>query len=186
MDDIDATTAGTLSPHILPIIDLQKMLAHIEESLLPTLHLLVSSEDTLHFYHYLHTHVLIAHKQFLLLINVPIQDWLQQLSIYKIFTLVIPHGNLLLAMISALSISELHRMKSWQWKSHHVNSGFVNKQMDSFVPFLHHFNHLQIHHLVILPCMLRIQPAFQLDVTYRSGNHQMSVCPLNLQQMFGF
>ena len=35
---------------------------------------------------------LIANKQFLLLINVPIQDW-SQLSIYKIFTLVIPHGN---------------------------------------------------------------------------------------------
>ena len=38
-------------------------------------------------------HVLIANKQFLLLIDVPIQDWSQQLSIYKIFTLNIPHGN---------------------------------------------------------------------------------------------
>ena len=32
-------------------------------------------------------------KQFLLLIDVPIQDQSQQLSIYKIFTLDIPHGN---------------------------------------------------------------------------------------------
>ena len=69
------------------------MLYHIEETLLSTLHLPVSSEDTLHFYSYLHTHVLIANKQFLLLINVPIQDWSQQLSIYKIITLDIPHGN---------------------------------------------------------------------------------------------
>ena len=32
-------------------------------------------------------------KQFLLLTNVPIQDQSQQLSIYKILTLDIPHGN---------------------------------------------------------------------------------------------
>ena len=74
MDYIDAATTGTLSPHILPIMDLRKMLSHIEETLPSTLHLPVSSEDTLHFYQYLCTHVLIANKQFLLLINVPIQD----------------------------------------------------------------------------------------------------------------
>ena len=55
MDYIDAATTGTLSPHILPIMDLKKMLAHIEETLLSTLHLPVSSEDTLHFYQYLCT-----------------------------------------------------------------------------------------------------------------------------------
>ena len=93
MDYIDSATTGTLSPHILLIVDLKKMLSHIEETLPSALHLPVSSEDTLHFYCYLCTHVLIANKQFLLLIDVPIQDWLQQLSIYKIFTLDIPHGN---------------------------------------------------------------------------------------------
>ena len=56
------------------------------------MHLPVSSEDTLHFYRYLHTYVLIANRQFLLLIDVPTQDC-TQLSIYKIFTLDIPHGN---------------------------------------------------------------------------------------------
>ena len=50
------------------------MLMHIEETLPSTLHLPVSSDDTLHIYRYLHTHVLIANKQFLLLIDVPIQD----------------------------------------------------------------------------------------------------------------
>ena len=57
------------------------------------LHLPVSSDDTLHFYTYLHIHVLIANKQFLLLINVPIQDRSHQITVYKIFTLDIPHGN---------------------------------------------------------------------------------------------
>ena len=74
MDYVNAATTRTLSPHILPIMDLKKMLVHIEETLPPTLHLPVSSDDTLHFYRYLHTHVLIANKQFLLLIDVPIQD----------------------------------------------------------------------------------------------------------------
>ena len=92
MDYVNAATTGTLLPHILPIMDL-KMLAHIEESLPPTLHLPVSSEDTLHFYRYLCTHGLIANKQFLLLIDVPIQDRTQQLTIYKFFTLDNPHGN---------------------------------------------------------------------------------------------
>ena len=93
MDYIDAATTGTLSPHILPMADLNQIISHIEESLLTTMHLTVSSEDTLHFYKYLHTHVHIANRQFLLLIDVPIQDWTQQPSIYKIFTLDIPHGN---------------------------------------------------------------------------------------------
>ena len=52
MDYIDAATTGTLSPPVLPITDLQEMLSHIEETLLPTLHLPISSEDTLHFYQY--------------------------------------------------------------------------------------------------------------------------------------
>ena len=52
MDYIDATMTGTLSPHILPIMDLKKM-SHIEETLPSTLHLPVSSEDTLYFYQYL-------------------------------------------------------------------------------------------------------------------------------------
>ena len=69
------------------------MLSYIEEALPLTMHLPVSSEDTLHLYDYLCTHNLITNQPFLLLIDVPIQDHLQQLSIYKIFTLDIPHGN---------------------------------------------------------------------------------------------
>ena len=39
MDYIDAATWGTLSPHILPVMDLQKMLLHIEETQPLMLHL---------------------------------------------------------------------------------------------------------------------------------------------------
>ena len=93
MGYVDAATTGILSPHVLPIEDLRKILLHIEETLPSTTHLPVSSEDTVHFYRYLHTHILIADKQFLLLINVPILDCTQQIEIYEIFNLVIPHGN---------------------------------------------------------------------------------------------
>ena len=46
-----------------PSKDLWKMLIHTEEALPSTMHLPVSSEDTLHFYRYLHTHIFITDKQ---------------------------------------------------------------------------------------------------------------------------
>ena len=49
MDYIDAATTETPLPHVLPIMYLKRMLSHIEETLPPTLHLPVSSEDALHF-----------------------------------------------------------------------------------------------------------------------------------------
>ena len=58
-----------------------------------TLHLPISPVDTLHFYRYLRTHVLIENKQFLLLINIPIQDRARQITIHQVFALDIPHGN---------------------------------------------------------------------------------------------
>ena len=79
---IDAATSGTLLPHVLPVTDLQKMLQHIADTLPPTLPLPISPEDILHFYRYLHTHVLIENKQFLLLIEVPIQDRSCQITIH--------------------------------------------------------------------------------------------------------
>ena len=93
MNYIDAATTGTLSPHILPIKDLQGMLQHIAESLPSTLRLPVSPDDTLHFYRYLRTHVLIENEQFLLLIDVPIQDRSRQISIYEVIPIDIPQGN---------------------------------------------------------------------------------------------
>ena len=58
----------------LSVEDLREMLSHIEEMLPSTMHLPISSEDVLHFYRYLCTHILVADEQFLLLTDVPIQD----------------------------------------------------------------------------------------------------------------
>ena len=74
-------------------VDLQRMLQHIADTLPLTLHLPMSPEDTLHFYRYLCTHILIENKQFLLLIDVPIQDRSRQVTIHQILTLDIPQGN---------------------------------------------------------------------------------------------
>ena len=93
MDYIDAATSGTLPPHVLSVVDLQRMLTHIADTLPPKLHLPVSPDDALHFYRYLCTHILIENEQFLLLIEVPIQDRSQQITMHEILTLSIPHGN---------------------------------------------------------------------------------------------
>ena len=186
MDYIDAATTGTLSPHILPIMDLKKMLSHIEQTLLSTLHLTVLSEDTLHFYCYLCTHVLITNKQFLLLIDVPIQDQSQQLSIYKIFTLNIPHDNFTACYDISTQYLKITQDETMAMEISPQQFRICQEANGHFVPFLHHFNHLQTHCLALQPCMPRTQPVFLPDVLYRSGNLQMSVCLLNLYQMFGY
>ena len=93
MDYINAATTGILSPHILSVQDPRKMLKYIEGTIPSTMHLPISSEDALHFYRYLCTHVLITGEQFLLLIDVPIQDCAEQIEIYEVFNLEIPHRN---------------------------------------------------------------------------------------------
>ena len=59
----------------------------------PNMHLPIPSSDPLHFYRYLRTHVLVEENQFLLLIDVPIQDRAQQIQIYQIINLPVPVGN---------------------------------------------------------------------------------------------
>ena len=49
-DYINAANSGILSPHVLPVADLQKMLQHTADTLPPPLHLPISPLDTLHFY----------------------------------------------------------------------------------------------------------------------------------------
>ena len=94
IDYVDAATTNVLLPDILPVADLRNMLKHIESELLPTMHLPISSDNTLHFYWHLYIHVLIADGQFLLLISVPIQNRAQQLQIYEVFNLPVSHTNL--------------------------------------------------------------------------------------------
>ena len=72
MDYVDVATTNILSPDILPVEYLRNMLRHIESELPSTMHLPISLDDTLHFYWYLNTHILIVEGQFLLLTNVPI------------------------------------------------------------------------------------------------------------------
>ena len=89
----DTATTGTLTPHLIPVPDLQQMIYQIESELPPNMHLLLLSSDPLHFYRYLRTHVLVEENQFLLLIDVPIQDRAQQIQIYQIISLLVPVGN---------------------------------------------------------------------------------------------
>ena len=93
LEYIDTATTGTLTPHLILVPDLQKMLYQIESELPPNMHLPIPSSDPLHFYRYLRTHVLVEENQFLLLIDVPIQDRAQQIQIYKIINLPVPVGN---------------------------------------------------------------------------------------------
>ena len=86
MSYVDAATTNILSPDIFPVEHLRNMHKHIESELPSTIHLPISSDNTLHFYQYLNTHILIAEGQFLLLINVPIQNRAQQLHIYEVFS----------------------------------------------------------------------------------------------------
>ena len=57
------------------------------------MHLPIPSSDPLHFYRYLRTHVLVEENQFLLLIDVPIQDRAQQIQIHQIINLPVQVGN---------------------------------------------------------------------------------------------
>ena len=93
LEYIDTATTGTLTPHLIPVPDLQQMLYQIESELPPNMHLPIPSSDPLHFYRYLQTHILVEENQFLLLIDVPIQDRAQQIQIYQIINLPVPVGN---------------------------------------------------------------------------------------------
>ena len=93
LEYIDTATTSTLIPHLIPIPDLQQMLYRIESELPPNMHLPIPSSDPLHFYRYLRMHMLVEENQFLLLIDIPIQDRAQQIQIYQIINLPVPVGN---------------------------------------------------------------------------------------------
>ena len=95
LDYVDAATTNILSPDILPVEDLGSMLSHREAELPSTILLAISYDETLHFYWYLNTHILITEGQFLLPIDVPIQNRAQQLQINEVFNLNVLHRNLL-------------------------------------------------------------------------------------------
>ena len=96
LEYIDTATTGTLTPHLIPVPDLQQMLYQIESELPPNMHLPIPSSDPLHFYRYLQTHVLVEENQFLLLVDVSIQDRAHQIQIHQIINLPVPVGNYLM------------------------------------------------------------------------------------------
>ena len=177
MDYINAATTGTLSTHILPIADLKQMLSHIEKSLLTTMYLPVLSEDTLHFYRYLCTHVCIANRQFLLLIDVPIQDKTQQISIYRIFTLDILHGNFTACYeidTKCLGITQDKTMAVEILDKQYCTCKEANGQFCSnYTPFQPLANS-------------RMPPALLLDAHYKLEKLKPSAYPCQLPQIYGF
>ena len=73
-DYIHAATTSILSPHVFLVEDFQEMLTHTETKLPLTMDLTESLHDTLYFYVYLHTHILVAKEQFLLLNDVSVHN----------------------------------------------------------------------------------------------------------------
>ena len=94
MDYINAAMTNILSPNLVPVEESRNMLRHIKSQLPSPMYLPISSDETFHFYQYLKTYVLTADRQYLLLINVPIQDRAQQLQIYEILNLIVPHSDI--------------------------------------------------------------------------------------------
>ena len=148
MDYIDVATTVILLTHVLPVEDLRKMLLHIEEALLLIMHLPVSSEDVLHFYRYLCTHVLIADKQIFLLIKVPIWDHAQQLEIYEAFNLAIPHRIFSVCYNIDSKYIGITYDKPKQWRFQNNSSVHVKRLTDCFAVLMHLFNYLPILHHV--------------------------------------
>ena len=65
MDYVDASTTTIVCPDVLPVENLGNMLRYIDCELPSPMHLPISLDDTLYFYLYLSTHVLITEGQFL-------------------------------------------------------------------------------------------------------------------------
>ena len=97
LEYIDTATTSTLTPHLIPVPDLQQMLYQIESELPPNMHLPIPSSDPLHFYRNLWMPLDVSGGEpILLLIDVPIQDRAQQIQIYQIINLPVPVGNYLM------------------------------------------------------------------------------------------
>ena len=93
MGYMDATITNMLSTDILPVQELKGMLRHIESQLPLIMHLPISLDNTLHFCRSQNPYAS-SRKQFILLIDVPLQDRAQHLQIYKIFNLPVLHGDM--------------------------------------------------------------------------------------------
>ena len=94
MDFVDAATTNVLSPDIFPVADLRNSLRHIESELPPRMHPPISSDNTLHFYLYLNTHVLIEMGSSYSFSIGPCKTEHNSFKIYKVSSLPVPHTYL--------------------------------------------------------------------------------------------
>ena len=92
------------------------------------------------FANYLHTHIVIKNKQFLLLIDVPIQDRSHQITIHQILILDIPHGTYSAHYDVNTKYFGVTKTQQWQWNSPLHNFRHVNKPVDSSAVFSHLFS----------------------------------------------
>ena len=90
---IHTATTGILTPEVLPLPQLQTILQQIEDKIPSNMGLPISSSATLHAYRYMRTHMLAAASEFILLIDIPIQDKSQQYQLYQVINLPVPHQN---------------------------------------------------------------------------------------------
>ena len=88
MHYINGGMTNILSSDKLPAEKPRSMLRRSKSQLPSIMHLPMSSDNTLNFYQYLKTHMLVD-----VLIDVPIQDRAQQLQVYEVFNLPVPHRN---------------------------------------------------------------------------------------------
>ena len=87
-------TSGILSPHVLPMSQIYRRCSNtlLTPYLQPYTYQFPLKTPYI-FTGTCITHVLIENKQFLLLIDIPIQDRAQQITVHQVFTLYIPYGN---------------------------------------------------------------------------------------------
>ena len=87
------------------------------------------------------THILIANNEFLPLIDVPIQDRSQQIMIYEVFTLNIPHGNFTAHYDTNTKYLGITKDETMAVELSANQFQFAKPQMDNFATYLHHSSH---------------------------------------------
>ena len=131
-------------------------------------------------------HVLIANKEFLLLINVPIQDQSQQLSIYQIFTLDVPHGNFTACYNVNTQYLGITQDETMAVEISPEQFRICQEANGQFCNIHTPFQPLTNPPSCITALYAKNAASISItDVHYRLEKAQMSVCLLSLHQIFG-
>ena len=144
------------------------MLKYTEDTLPFMMHLPISSDDTLHFYRYLCTHILFTDEQFLILLDMPILDHAQQVEIYEVFNLDIPHGNYSLCYTIGNKYFGITRDETSTIEISEDQFQTCKRASDNFVYQTYHSYHLPTHQHVYHLSMPRMGMVSRKDVPYKS------------------